>query len=106
MIDAVKRWDLGQTRELYRQLGTNIYKTRDDRWYALHGSMNPTPLLSMLGIPQHDEKERSWNEILEMYMDIVGRLDSEQLDNESNNVYRIPGTICYEKEEFEALPQV
>ncbi|KAJ4318832.1 hypothetical protein N0V84_006645 [Fusarium piperis] len=105
MVSAVKRWDHGKTRELYRQLGTNIYKTKDGRWYSLHGNMDPTPLLTMLRLPQHDEKNRSWAEILDMYMEIVAQLDSEDLDNESNNVYRLPGTICYEKEEFQALPQ-
>ncbi|KAL3584684.1 hypothetical protein FPOAC2_14465 [Fusarium poae] len=104
MVSAVKRWDHGKTRELYRQLGTNIYKTKDGRWYSLHGNMDPTPLLTMLDLPQHDENNMSWEEILEMYMKKVATLDSETLDNESNNVYRVPGTICYEKEEFEALP--
>jgi hypothetical protein len=37
MVSAVKRWDHGQTRELYRQLATNIYKSKDGRWYSLHG---------------------------------------------------------------------
>ncbi|KAF2846857.1 CoA-transferase family III [Plenodomus tracheiphilus IPT5] len=104
MIGAVQRWDHGETRQLYRQLATNIYKSKDGRWYALHGSMNPTPLLEMLRIPQHDEKNRSWTEILEMYSEVVGKLDSSTLDNWSNNVYRVPGTICFEEEEFKASP--
>ena len=100
MVAAVQRWDHGQTRELYRQLATNIYKTRDGRWYSLHGNMNPTPLLTMLGVPQHNERNLSWAEILDMYSDIIANLDSETVDNWSNNVYRVPGTICYEVEEF------
>ena len=104
-MQAVQRWDHGQTRELYRQLATNIYKTKDGRWYSLHGNMNPTPLLTMLGVPQHNDKNLSWDEIIEMYSAIVATLDSETLDNWSNNVYRVPGTICYEAEEFIALPQ-
>ena len=104
MIGAVQRWDHGQTRELYRQLATNIYKSKDGRWYSLHGNMNPSPLLSMLQVPEHNEENRSWSEILDMYAKIVGNIDSETLDNWSNNVYRTPGTICYEKEEFAALP--
>ncbi|TVY64744.1 Succinyl-CoA--L-malate CoA-transferase beta subunit [Fusarium oxysporum f. sp. cubense] len=104
MVAAVKRWDHGQTRELYRQLATNIYKTKDNRWYSLHGNMDPTPLLTMLDVPQHDDQNRSWGQILDMYMNIVAQFDSKDLDNLSNNVYRVPGTICYEKEEFEALP--
>ncbi|KIW90066.1 uncharacterized protein Z519_09497 [Cladophialophora bantiana CBS 173.52] len=104
MMSAVKRWDHGQTRELYRQLATNIYKSKDGRWYSLHGNMNPTPLLEMLGVPQHNDQNLSWPQILEMYMKVVGEIDSTTLDNWSNNVYRTPGTVCYEKEEFETSP--
>lgn len=104
MMSAVQRWDHGQTRELYRQLATNIYKSKDGRWYALHGSMNPTPLLEMLGIPQHNEKNLTWPEILDMYSGLVADIDSTTLDNWSNNVYRVPGTVCYEEEEFKSLP--
>jgi hypothetical protein len=68
--------------------------------------MDPKLLLEMLGVPQHDEKNRTWPEILQMHMDIVASLDSETVDNRSNNVHRVPGTICYEKDEFENLPHV
>lgn len=106
MMAAVKRWDHGKTRELYRQLATNIYKSKDGRWYSLHGNMNPTPLLEMLNVPQHNEKNLTWPQILDMYAKVVGDIDSTTLDNWSNNVYRTPGTVCWEKEEFEALPHV
>jgi hypothetical protein len=106
MMAAVQRWDHGMTRELYRQLATNIYKSKDGRWYALHGNMDPTPLLQMLDLPQHNEKNLSWPQIIDMYADIVSNIDSKVLDDWSNNVYRTPGTVCLEKEEFEASPQV
>lgn len=106
MIAAVQRWDHGRTRELYRQLATNIYKSKDGRWYSLHGNMDPTPLLTMLNVPQHNENDLSWGEILDMYAKIVGDIDSETLDNWSNNVYRTPGTVCLEQEEFLATPHV
>lgn len=106
MMAAVQRWDHGNTRELYRQLGTNVYQTKDGRWYSLHGNMDPTPLLEMLELPQHNQKDLPWEQILDMYAKVVSQLDSETLDNWSNNVYRTPGTICYEEEEFQALPHV
>ena len=106
MVGAVQRWDHGMTRELYRQLATNIYKTKDGRWYSLHGNMNPTPLLEMLKVPQHNEQNLTWPQILDMYSGIVAEIDSETLDQWSNNVYRTPGTICLGKEEFEASPHV
>ncbi|KAI8937387.1 hypothetical protein NX059_006591 [Plenodomus lindquistii] len=104
MMGAVQRWDHGRTRELYRQLATNVYKTKDGRWFSLHGNMDPTPLLNMLKVPQHNEKNLTWPQILDMYSEIVGTMDSKTLDEWSNNVYRVPGTVCYEKDEFKQLP--
>ncbi|OAL45653.1 CoA-transferase family III [Pyrenochaeta sp. DS3sAY3a] len=104
MMGAVQRWDHGRTRELYRQLATNVYKTKDGRWFSLHGNMDPTPLLNMLNVPQHNEKNLTWPQILDMYSEVVGTMDSKTLDDWSNNVYRVPGTVCYEKHEFEQLP--
>lgn len=104
MTNAVKRWDHGKTRELYRQLATNIYKTKDGRWYSVHGSMNPTALLEMLQVSQHDDNDLSWDEILQMYSKVIGDIDSGTLDDWSNNVYRTPGTICLEEEEFKVTP--
>lgn len=68
--------------------------------------MNPTPLLTMLNMPQHDENNLPHMEIVKLYADVISKMDSETIDNWSNNVYRVPGTICYTKEEFEALPHV
>ncbi|KAJ4184481.1 hypothetical protein NW759_017024 [Fusarium solani] len=95
---------VGRTRETYRQVGTNIYRAKDGKWFCLHGSMNPTPLLTMLNMPQHDKNNLSHKEIVQKYAKVVGQIDSATLDNWSNNVYRVPGTICYTKEEFEQLP--
>jgi hypothetical protein len=106
MNAAAARWDHGQTRELYRQLATNIYKSKDGRFFALHGNMDPTGLLNMLGVPQHNERNLSWEQILQMYMEVVAQFDSETLDNWSNNIYRVPGTICYEEDEFIASQHV
>ncbi|KIW24044.1 uncharacterized protein PV07_09783 [Cladophialophora immunda] len=105
MMAAVQRWDHGMTRELYRQLATNIYKSKDGRWYSLHGNMNPTPLLEMLNLPQHNEKNLTWPQIIDLYSKVVGDINSQLLDDWSNNVYRTPGTLCLEKEEFESTPQ-
>ncbi|CAK1355042.1 unnamed protein product [Cercospora beticola] len=36
---------------LYRRAATNIYKTADDRFIHLHGSLNPGPTIAALGLP-------------------------------------------------------
>jgi hypothetical protein len=86
-------------------LGTNIYQSKDGRWYCLHGSMDPTALLEMLQIPQHNEQNLGWKEIIQMYSKVVGEIESVTLDNWSNNVYRTPGTICFEEDHFKTTPQ-
>ena len=102
---AVQRWEHGQTRELYRQLATNIYKTKDGRWFSLHGSMDPTPTLRMLQLPQHNEN-LTRTEAIKVYIDAVRGSSSNDLDTWSNHVYRMRGTVCYNKKEFDTLPHV
>ena len=80
MMGAVQLWDHGEIRELYRQLATNIYKSEDGRWYSLHGNMNPTPLLEILNVPQHNDNNLTWPQSLDMYTKIVGDTDSTTLD--------------------------
>lgn len=54
----------------------------------------------MLGLPQHDEINKDFEDVLEMYIGEMKIHYVETHDNVSNNVYRIPGTVRYEEQEF------
>jgi crotonobetainyl-CoA:carnitine CoA-transferase CaiB-like acyl-CoA transferase len=99
------KYDIGKMfTEPSRRLCTNIYPTKDGRWYHTHGSMNADKILTMLGLPLHDgEKDEA--KIIERLCAKVKEFDSEWLDVLENSHYRQAGTICLTPEEYLASPQ-
>ncbi|EFW99724.1 caib baif family enzyme [Grosmannia clavigera kw1407] len=76
---------------------TNQYKTKDGRYYHVHGSMNATVIMDMFKIAEQDV---TLEEAKQIYADKVAQYDAEELDQLENEVYRQAGTICYTPEEF------
>ncbi|KAG4277062.1 hypothetical protein FPRO04_14207 [Fusarium proliferatum] len=80
-----------------RRLTSNIYRTKDGRWYHLHGSMNATPTMEMLGVQDVDV---SIEEAIQIYAEKVAQWDSEEIEKVANDRFKQAGVICYEPEEF------
>lgn len=79
------------------------YKTKDDRYFHLHGSLDTTHMLNMLGLPQHrlDLASREDREaIKDIYRKAIGERDGASLEIEANSRWRQPGVICYTVDEF------
>lgn len=93
------KYDLGRTSESFRRFATNIYPTKDGRWFHLHGSMNATPILTMLGLdtsrPDLDETAA-----IDLYGKTVSQWNSKDIDYEANTKFHQAGTICLTPEEF------
>ncbi|KAI1357860.1 CoA-transferase family III [Xylaria arbuscula] len=53
------------TEGLHRILATNIYKTKDNRFYHVHGSMNPDPTLTALGLPLFGKEDDTYESAVE-----------------------------------------
>ncbi|KAH7089680.1 CAIB/BAIF family enzyme [Paraphoma chrysanthemicola] len=100
--DRTAPFDHGKIRDRYRILATNIYQAKDKRFYHLHGSLDTSATLEMLGLPQFrpDLEQASNEEIKAVYAEEVAKHDSEWLDIEANEHRRQAGTICYTFEEF------
>lgn len=101
--DLAKRYmkyDLGQMfMTPWRRLSTNIYPTKDGRFFHLHGSMNSNKIQTMLGLPLHDPT-LSEADTVKKYCETVASHSSEWLDVEANEHYRQAGTICLTPEEY------
>ncbi|KAH7127334.1 CAIB/BAIF family enzyme [Dactylonectria macrodidyma] len=100
--------DLGKIQEPYRAFATNIYQTKDGRWFHLHGGLDTTKTLFMLGLTQHRpdlSSPDSGIEIKKIYSKAVSQHNSKWLDLEVNEHWRQAGTICYTEDEFLATPQ-
>lgn len=85
---------------LHRAGATNIFKTKDGRYYHVHGSMNPEPTLSALGLPMEGEEGESYDDVAEKLQKVVGQIDSASLDELMNEQYRQAGTIAWTSDEY------
>ncbi|KUJ08286.1 alpha-methylacyl-CoA racemase [Mollisia scopiformis] len=83
----------------HRNSATNIYKTKDGRYFHLHGSMNPDPSLNSIGLPLEldaSSVEESWKPFTEK----IGQINSQEMQRLASDVYKQAGTICWTKEEY------
>jgi crotonobetainyl-CoA:carnitine CoA-transferase CaiB-like acyl-CoA transferase len=98
---GIKNTDLHHsTASLQRALATNIYKTKDGRFYHTHGSMNPEPTLTALDAPLEGGPDEKYEDVAARFQEVVSKLDSTELDSLMNDKYRQAGTIAYTSEEF------
>ncbi|KAK5019942.1 hypothetical protein LTR16_000022 [Cryomyces antarcticus] len=97
-------WDIhNQQTTLHRDAVTNIYKTKDQRYFHLHGriigSMNPEPTLDSIGLPHNMEaktKEDAWKP----FMEKISQIDSSDMQHRASDTYRQAGTICWTTDEY------
>ncbi|KAI1770653.1 CoA-transferase family III [Hypoxylon cercidicola] len=85
----------------WRRLVTNVYPTRDGRWFHLHGGLDSTPCLKMLGLPKHRDLAEEM-EAIEGLSEAVQQFDADWLDIEANEFWRQAGGICLTPEEYRA----
>ncbi|KAI0506210.1 CoA-transferase family III [Xylaria bambusicola] len=84
----------------HRILATNIYKTKDGRFYHVHGSMNPDPSLTALGLPLFGKADDTYESVVETIQDKVSQFDAAELDELMNEKYKQAGTIAWTSEEY------
>ena len=102
MVDyGFKNRDLHRAgSSLHRTLATNIYKTRDGRFYHTHGSLNPEPTLTALQLPMSGEDGDTYDTVVERIQAKVATHDSAELDVLMNEQYKQAGTIAWSSDEF------
>lgn len=90
----------GMQTGLHRTNATNIYRTRDGRFFHTHGSLNPSPTLDMLGLPHHDESPKTQDEAIKPFVEKVASMDSAELQSLAADKYKQAGTICWTTDEY------
>ncbi|KAI5816936.1 CoA-transferase family III domain-containing protein [Pyronema omphalodes] len=90
---------------IYRRLSANLYKTKDNGYYHIHGSLAASPALEMIGLPTHREDftDEDYPRILEYIGEAVAKFTVAELE-ELNNERKLAGIMAIKKEEFEATP--
>ncbi len=99
----LKKADLYLVEKPIHIQSTTIYKTKDGRWYHLHGSLNAAHTMKMVGVPEQDVTHE---EARKIYAEKVAQWDSETIEKVSNDQYRQAGVVCYTPEEFFSSEQV
>ncbi len=114
-VGGVPAWDVAvaaraaayDTRQQFmpwRRLCTTVYPTGDGRYFHLHGGLDSTPSLRMLGLPTH-EATGDEMEVIARIGERVRRFDAERLDLEANEHWRQAGGVCLSPDEFRASEQ-
>ncbi|KID81083.1 CoA-transferase family III domain protein [Metarhizium guizhouense ARSEF 977] len=85
----------------YRCCTSNIYRTADDKFFHLHGSLNPDVVLDMLKLPLQPPKDHDqFHHVLPMFRAALGQWNAEDIDKLSNDVIKTAGSVCYSLEEY------
>ncbi|KAK8152557.1 CoA-transferase family III domain-containing protein [Phyllosticta citrichinensis] len=97
MQKEMAKADIYQMSEPIHRFSTNVYQTKDGRWYHLHGSMNAGPTMKMM---QVEEQQASEDEAKKIYADKVAQWDSTEIEKTANEEFKQAGTVCNFPEEF------
>jgi crotonobetainyl-CoA:carnitine CoA-transferase CaiB-like acyl-CoA transferase len=84
----------------YRLCVTNIYRTKDNRYFSLHGSMNPGIILQAIGMPE--EGDGDFEESALLYQDKLSQYSAEEIEYITAVKTKQAGTICWSVDEFKA----
>lgn len=90
----------------YNLCATSIYKTKDDRFYHIHGSIRPQITQAAIGVPTEEPTPNvSFEDSWPIYEKAAKEFNAEELDKLANAVNGQAGTICYTTEEFKQTEQ-
>jgi hypothetical protein len=79
VLDYFPSYDIHRQAATYhRNSTTNIYKTKDGRFFHLHGSMNPDPSLDSIGL-SHELDAASVEESWEPFKEKLAQIDSQEM---------------------------
>ncbi|KAJ0418324.1 CoA-transferase family III [Aspergillus carlsbadensis] len=99
-------WDLHhQVSSQYRKAVTNIYKTRDQRFYHLHASLNPDLSLEALGLPWDMPELKTIEESWAPFATKMVEKDAAEWDSILAEGFKQAGTICHTPDEYGQTPQ-
>jgi hypothetical protein len=86
---------------MFSILTTNIYKTKDNRYFHLHASLNAKPSQESLGLTPPSSPV-TYDEALPIFVNAMSKITSEEMQILVTEKFRQAGTICYSTEEYKA----
>jgi hypothetical protein len=90
----------------YRRLSANLYETKDaGKYFHLHGSLEATTALNMIGLPGHNPELTDYHECINTIESHVKKFTLEELEA-MNAKHKQAGVSCLKPEEFKATEHV
>lgn len=90
----------------YRRLSANLYETKDaGKYFHLHGSLEATKALNMIGLPGHNPELTDYHECISTIESQVKKFTLEELEA-MNAKYKQAGVSCLKPQEFKATEHV
>ncbi|KAL4861618.1 hypothetical protein BDV12DRAFT_207856 [Aspergillus spectabilis] len=89
---------------LWRASVTSIYKTKDGKYYHIHGSLDARPTLAALGLP-NDQDVPNRDAATRAIQDRIVQFNAAELDSLINDEARQPGTVALGVAEYQQSEQ-
>ncbi|VVT58927.1 uncharacterized protein SAPINGB_P006454 [Magnusiomyces paraingens] len=100
----LKDTDLLQAQSnLYRRMSANLYKTKDNKYFHIHGSLEADTTLKMIGLPPRDPSQTDYHQIIKTLGDAVAKYTADELEV-MNAEKKQAGTTALTREEFDKTP--
>ncbi len=82
IVHRVKPTDINKAQsDQYRRMSANLYKTRDGHYYHIHGSLEATTTLKMIGLPPFKpELKGDYNKVVMTIQGAVSRYNASELE--------------------------
>lgn len=102
----VKNKDYFEHAITYNSTCTNIYKTKDEKFYHVHGSLNASISQKALGVPTKEPyPNTSYADSWPIYDEACSHYTAEELDTLLNDKYGQAGVICHSSDEYKKTDQ-
>lgn len=89
----------------YRRMSANLYRTKDGQYFHIHGSLEATTTLNMIGLEGQRPDLTDYQEIIKTIENHVGKYTAAELE-EMNAERRQAGVTAYKYEDFIQTPHV
>ena len=82
VLKYLKPTDLNQAQsDPYRRMSANLYRTKEkDRFYHIHGSLDATTCLEMIGLPAFIPDLEDYDKIIDIYQNKLDQFTVEELE--------------------------
>lgn len=100
VILKLKPTDLNKAQSiLYRRMSANLYRTKDQRYYHIHGSLDASTTLNMIGLPAYAPELTEYDDVVKTIQDAVSKFECNQLEK-INLMNRQAGVEALKYEDF------